>query len=330
MNITGNHWFNINGVIKNKLFKVIGISNGNALTLNLEIGEKIKENLTDIVFECMIVRGLLSEFVLSKNTTDKSILSNDFETIKQRRTNAAKLEIFTKNNIEEYKKCIYYLTEEPYEMLPPRIDKGNVTWYFDYLPTAQWCTFYAMDWVSQINFYHRYINNRVLYVTGATGAGKSTQVPKLLLYGLKMINYNNGGKVISTQPRTKPTISNAKNIANEMGVPIVAYSKEVDDDIKTNLGYIQFKTAKQIHLQQDKYQYYFREMTDGSLVNEIYKNPLLKKIEKLENNNRKLCCLIKLCLLKRFALCLFMIYQKKIAGYLVGQRTNICLISLPS
>lgn len=278
-------WFNINGIIKNKLFVKIGINNQDAKQLNLKIGEIIKEHITDVVFESLIVRGLLSEFVLSKNTTDKSILSNEFDIIKKRRTESAKLEIFNKENVEEYKKCIYYLTDEPYENLPPRIEKDNVTWYFDYLPTAQWCTFYAMDWISQINFYHRYVNNRVLYVTGATGAGKSTQVPKLLLYGLKMINYNNIGKVISTQPRIKPTISNAKNIANEMGVPIVAYSKEVDADVKTNMGYVQFKTGKQIHLQPNKYQYYFREMTDGSLVNEIYKNPLLKKIEKIDDDD---------------------------------------------
>ena len=49
--------------------------------------------------------------------------------------------------------------------------------------------FYAMDWMSQINFYNHYINHNIIYVTGGTGTGKSTQVPKLLMYSLKMYDY---------------------------------------------------------------------------------------------------------------------------------------------
>jgi hypothetical protein len=281
------HWFNIRRVLKNKIYKHLPLSENSIKRLNTGINEAIRRNLTDIVFECLLNRGLLNEFVIDRECTDKSYLGSMFETITARRIAAAKRNIFTKDNIEKYKECIYYLTEEPYGKLIPRYEKGQSKGksYFDYLPEAAWCTFYAMDWVSQINFYHRYINNRVIYVTGATGAGKSTQVPKLLLYGLKMINFKNDGKVVSTQPRTKPTQSNAKNISNEMGVPIVAYSPAVDDEMKTNLGYIQYKTAKVSHLQPDKYNYYFREMTDGSLVNELYKNALLKKVIRVNDDD---------------------------------------------
>ena len=115
-----------------------------------------------------------------------------------------------------------------------------------------------------------------MYVTGATGAGKSSQVPKLLLYGLKMVDFNSSGKVVSTQPRISPTVSNANEIAEQMGVPINSYSKTLDTNIKTFMGYIQYKTMKNTHL-ADKFNYYFKEMTDGSLVSELYINPLLKK-----------------------------------------------------
>ena len=81
-----------------------------------------------------------------------------------------------------------------------------------------------MDWISQINFYHHYINNRVIYVTGATGQGKSTQVPKLFLYALKMIDKKSDGRVICSQPRTNATKNNTEQISWELGVPILETS----------------------------------------------------------------------------------------------------------
>ena len=70
-----------------------------------------------------------------------------------------------------------------------------------------------MDWMSQINFYNHYINHNIIYVTGGTGTGKSTQVPKLLMYSLKMYDYKNNGQIICTQPRISPTEGNAKWIS---------------------------------------------------------------------------------------------------------------------
>ena len=66
-------------------------------------------------------------------------------------------------------------------------------------------TFYGNDYVSQLNIFNHYINHQIIYVTGGTGTGKSTQVPKLLMYMLKMYDYNNVGKTICTQPRISPT-----------------------------------------------------------------------------------------------------------------------------
>jgi len=53
-------------------------------------------------------------------------------------------------------------------------------------------TLYSFDWISQINFYHHYINNRICLITAGTGQGKSTQIPKLILYGYKIIYFNDG------------------------------------------------------------------------------------------------------------------------------------------
>ena len=88
--------------------------------------------------------------------------------------------------------------------------------YFDLLTSYyRWPTFYAMNWISQISFFHHYINNRVLMITGATGQGKSTQIPKLYLYALYMIDKNYNGKIICSVPRTVPAMENSEQISYE-------------------------------------------------------------------------------------------------------------------
>lgn len=267
-----NNWFNIKGLLRRKM----NMRESNINKLNGEIYKTIKKNIIDICFECLFNKGMLNEFKLNRTCTDNVILSNDYDIKKQNRYIGLNNTVFNKQNIEQFNKCIYYLTNEPYANLPVIIRKNekNKT-YFESLKTEAWMTFYALDWVSQINFFHRYINNRVLYITGAPGQGKSTQIPKLLLYGLRMIYFKNNGKVISTQPRTLPTINNAERISTEMGVPIKTYSKIHNTDIKTYMGYIQYNTMKNHHLIKND-NFYIKEMTDGKFFQELLTNPLLK------------------------------------------------------
>jgi hypothetical protein len=275
--------FRIDNVLR-RLYPNINKSNLDLLTKNIYL--TIKSNLTDIIFECLFLRGLLNEFIPDRECTDQLILSNDYETGIRRRKEGLRKNVFNDKMIEKYKKCYYYLTDDTYGNLPIVIKKGqNNMNYFEYLVEAEpWFSFYAMDWIAQIGFFHRYINNRVIYVTGATGAGKSSQIPKLLLYGLKMIEFNRQGKVVSTQPRISPTVSNAREISEQMGVGIVGYSTDLDKEVKTFMSYIQYKTAEKEHL-GEKSEYYFKEMTDGSLVNELFKNPFLKKLKIKDKND---------------------------------------------
>ena len=280
---TKSKWFSMINTIKTHLYPTLDKRNIDKLITN--IYKVIRKNIIDISFECLFIRGTLNEFIPDRDCTDKQILSTDFDISKGRRINAIRNNIFNKSNVEGYKKCYYYLTNEPYNDLPLIIKKNEkpVT-YLESLETGTWYTFYAMDWISQICFFHRYINNRIMFITGATGAGKSSQVPKLLLYGLKMIDFNSGGKVVSTQPRISPTISNANEISEQMGVSINSYSKTLDTNIKTFMGYVQYKTMNNAHLAEN-YDYYFKEMTDGSLVSELHKNPLLKMKRATDKND---------------------------------------------
>jgi hypothetical protein len=144
-----------------------------------------------------------------------------------------------------------------------------------------------MDWISQISFFQHYIYHQVMYVTGATGQGKSTQVPKLLLYALKAIDFKSNGKVVCTQPRVTPTVGNATRIADELGLPIEQTANSSPFKIKTSNYWVQFKHQKDSHINNRSLHSFLRIVTDGTLLEELKSNPTLfeKVNDKLINKN---------------------------------------------
>ena len=204
--------------------------------------------------------------------------------------------IFTDENKNKFKQSIYFLTGLPYENLKMEYNytkeikkekKIETVDYFDILVHKHdWYYIYAMDWISQINFFHHFINNRVMFVTGSTGVGKSTQIPKLLLYGLLAIDYKSDGKTICTQPRIPPTEQNTIRIADEMGVPIIDYNPIYKENIPTDNFYLQYKDQKNNHTNK-KQNFYLKMVTDGTLLEELLNSPIGKKIKIKETNNVK-------------------------------------------
>jgi len=178
------------------------------------------------------------------------------------------------------------IPEDVFENLKKNYDqtKGMYIKYIDYLgsnDSRMWYyTAYAMDWISQLNFFHRYINNRVIFVTGATGVGKSTEMPKLLLYALKAYDYSSDGKIVCTQPRTKPVNDNSYIISSSLGVTITD-SETNDDNFIIQKQYRGTKHTKNLNKPNLKL------MTDGFLVTEL-KNIMLKTEinEQLTINNK--------------------------------------------
>lgn len=73
-------------------------------------------------------------------------------------------------------------------------------------------SFYTMNWISQLNFFNHFINHRVIFVTGGTGVGKSTQSPVLILYSDIMIYYCNNSRVVCSVPRQNAVENNCKYI----------------------------------------------------------------------------------------------------------------------
>jgi hypothetical protein len=233
--------------------------------------------MADTVADLMRMRGTFTRFtpnpLISDNAKSKCSSSKCYM------DKISEL-VFTKENVKEWNECGYFINNIPYESMGPyKVAKnGKVIsmTYFEYMSSEQfWYTTYAMNWISQISFFHRYMNNRILFVTGSTGVGKSTQVPKLLLYALKAIDYNDKGKIVCTQPRIPPTVGNASRISNELGTPIYGYDDRLKRDVRQDNYTVQFKHQFKNHMMNSD-ELILKIVTDGTLYLEL-KNPLLKK-----------------------------------------------------
>ncbi len=263
---TNDSWFNIKGNLRRKYEDLFNDS------LNDKIYIKIKQNLINLTFHCLITRGLLSEINFS-GSIDKVIESFD---------------------------GYYFVTQKKYSSLNPYMkENGEKTTFTNSVVNAiknpqkqSWVHTFALNWIQQIHFYKHFLNQRVIYITGGTGVGKSTQSPKLLWYGLFLTgNYN--GKVVNTQPRTNAATGNAKFIGEEMGINLEEYiDKKME---KTTNYFIQYNTQLQKHDMNSlgslesylpKVKSYLKLVTDGVLLNNLLESPILKKLDNNQKNTK--------------------------------------------
>ena len=275
-------FFNIRNNIDLK-YKEYGYNTrSDLLNINRILFYNFNRIIFNIIFECLCKRGILSEYIIRKNEFELKNLNQNNNEIKKK----INQELF-KKHLQKYENANYYLNDDKYKNLPKIYNNKRKTkeTYFERLLNFDWYNFYAMDWVSQINFYHHYINQRIVFLTGGTGVGKSTQVPKLLLYGLKAFDKKFNGKIICTQPRIAPTRDNSARISAELGYNITEYSPIYNEVVKTTNGIIQYKYEQDDHIDDDQ-DFFLRIVTDGSLLNEIKQSPLLK--QPLSNDRKTL------------------------------------------
>ncbi len=103
-------------------------------------------------------------------------------------------------------------------------------------------------------------NNQVVIVAGETGSGKTTQLPKICL----AMGRGTQGQIGHTQPRRLAARTVAERIAEELNVKLgeeVGYQVRFDDR----------SSAKGL----------IKLMTDGILLNELHRDPLLRKYDTL-------------------------------------------------
>lgn len=250
LNNKNKNWFNVTRIIQN----TCNVDKELSIKINDFIYNRIREILIISVFENLILKGILTKF--ESNVKYSNIDLKDNLLLKNHLANT----IFNNTNI--LKNSYHYLTNRTYEKME------NYVW--ETLTQNNWHIRYTFDWVTQINVFHHFINNRVIYLTGTTGIGKSTQIPKLFLYALKMIYYNNNGKMVITVPRIKPLKESAHFVAKELGVPI--------EDNKNDIYNVQYKYKDSDSIySSDKYGLILRFVTDGIFLNDVINNIDLKK-----------------------------------------------------
>lgn len=278
-------WFNISKTLRN----IYGVQEGQTDAMIIKYFKSIHGNIHKIVFDVLTTNGILSEFIPDPTLSDNRRLPED-----SRERNNRIADLLGKTVMkghdgrirDEWQESYYFLINKKFkDMDKISFKMDNKRFKKSYLEQiaedmssflGSWSTTYAMDWISQIGFFHRYMNNRVMYVTGATGVGKSTQVPKLLLYALKMVDYNTTGKIVCTQPRIPPTVGNAKTISQQMGVPIEEYDDASGEQVLTDNFNIQYKYKKHQHMKRVD-SLTLKIVTDGSLYEELKSNPILKR-----------------------------------------------------
>ena len=282
-----NNWFKITNNISNLyvLDKSKAINEINKIQANI-ISNIVNTNLiSQVIFECLVYNGIFTYFKYNPQVTDNTILP-DKNKFKARWES----ELLSKVSLEPYKNSYHFLDNKQLEL-----HKGLL----DMVKKSKWYTNFGADWIAQIQVFHHFINQRIMFVTGATGAGKSTVYPFMMLYATKIINYNNNGKVFCTQPRIQPTVGNATWMSQELGIPIKKAestgkitnmsnmcNSEDSKWLKSDIDYIQYIYSDG-NISDDLYHPTLRLLTDGYLYSVMKNDYILKKriVEDINTNN---------------------------------------------
>lgn len=281
LNNINTNWFNITNNIA-RTYKLNKNRNNNEINNIMRDIINVLQNTTvlpNIIFHTLIYNGMFSYFKYNPSLTDNSILPDKNKDFPQ-----WKSYILNNIDISPFSKSFHPFSNTMLEtQIYPNVNTVDV------MKNSMWYTNFGANWIAQMQLYHHYINNRVIFITGATGAGKSTLAPFLLVYAVKIINYKNDAKVVCTQPRTQPVKDNSTRIAESIGYPItikkdnkldeqnIDYKKtSISEGVPQQINYIQYKHKKGT-LTDDLYHPYLRLYTDGSLYNIIKQNYLFKK-----------------------------------------------------
>jgi hypothetical protein len=278
-------WFNIS---RNLLFTMRGLVEN--LVVNRQtnafiqdfmntIYDEIRKSLAEIVFETMIMRGTLSYFVAENDLTNTSMYDINITSHKIALVREIAKRRFGKDN-PHCKNSYYYLTNRPFDDTGTfYINIGEGLGEYNYRKTCStvgtaWYLATTFHWIAQVGFCHRFINTRVNYITGGTGAGKTTQVPKLYLYYLKAIDHVDDGTVMITVPRKNISTGVSEFISHELSVPYKEIDRVTKKEHKNDNFYVQFKHMKDDHIKSGNFPK-IKYVTDGSVLQDA-KDPMLK------------------------------------------------------
>ena len=289
-------WFNNSNNYKRQKIYIPNPIKNEIEKYQQDILNEFKENFIYIVFEELISTGILNKFTINLDITDKIRLPQNTSLLKKKRSELIDKMFKKEENKKNWDESFYYLTNDKFKYIPKmRLQKKQIINqnnkydeknYFEIIAIDhEWPTYYAMNWISQISFFQHYIFHQIMYVTGATGQGKSTQVPKLFLYASKMYDYNSKTNIICTAPRIQPVLDNSNRISDEIGLPITQFSNSSNIKIKTDNYVIQYTYEADNHNKKNTNNLVLNIVTDGTLLETLKSNPTLKK--KLNDPKKK-------------------------------------------
>lgn len=204
-------------------------------------------------------------------------------------------------NNKEYQDSIYFFNKKPYTNAVKLANNQKNDIYINYLRTLFGYTLNSMHWIYQLMFFNNFIQNRVIYLSGGTGSGKSSQIPRLVLYGSMIIDKKGEKtkepKIIVTQPRIQPAVEVSTSMSVEMGIPIKdgiekmldKYNEDNKDGKKYTKEsiveeyYIQYSSSKEKHEMKESNHKFIKMVTDGSLINELQSNLSMHYIDAYGN-----------------------------------------------
>jgi hypothetical protein len=264
----------------------------NLTQIKIDIRNEFLINFPNLVQDVLLRYGILNQFIVNPTVTNSKLLPLDEK--EKAKVRSGNLKKFLKPKENEINKSYYYLTNNTFENLNKILIFRDKSYqqlkYLDYLTekTTDWIYAYGVNWISQIDFATQFLHQQVMYITGATGQGKSTLAPVLTLYACKAFSYKNDASVVCTQPRLTPTMNNIDQISNTMGVPILVEDKILNTQgmrIPSNNFYYQFKHSQDQHMNTEL-GLKLTMTTDGTLINQVKTNPYLKKFVELTNKEK--------------------------------------------
>lgn len=218
------------------------------------------------------VSGILSKVILEENKQPN--IKNETELKKYDQCyhflKGVTYEELKKNNNRIIKESIEQMTREKKDVNKYKQELIDGDFQFGDINSLK--NIYAVRWTSQLKLFTNYLNSNVMFITGGTGVGKSTQIPKLISYCSVAIDNKPNGRTVCTQPRIQPTQSMIY-IARQMGI-IIPYGKNKSayKDNKVCDDNAQYYSSEDPDKQIDNITSpVFKMETDKSLYNQIIK-----------------------------------------------------------
>jgi hypothetical protein len=261
-------WFNIPNNLSRIPFLEKDINSINDTMTKLRLLLFKLNFIPKIIIITLIYNGILTQFIYNPEITSKTELPDKNKELLKYRNH-----IKDRLNIKEYEDSYNFLSNTAYIDIPNSCENiKNSFWYGNF----------GGDWVAQIQIYHHFINQRFMIITAVTGAGKSTVIPFILLYALKILNYKNNCKLVCTAPRIGPVTKNTKRISDSLGYRYQEI-KETDQESKIErkrikkevITYIQFQHAAE-NTVDNYYHPILRFITDGALYQQVKDKYLFK------------------------------------------------------